>query len=97
MIKFHSASSRKVTTSVFNVCVCFLFQGEIRGLEESKKLLEEENQKLLERICALEDKQVLCYVPRASEILVARKLGLAREHSTSFVLERLIRRLILSI
>ncbi|XP_022799550.1 coiled-coil domain-containing protein 150-like [Stylophora pistillata] len=33
-------------------------EGEIQGLEESKKLLEEENQKLLERICALEEKQV---------------------------------------
>lgn len=31
----------------------------MKGLEESKKLLEEENQKLLEQICALEDKQVL--------------------------------------
>ena len=36
----------------------FSNQGEIHGLEESKKLLEEENQKLLERICALEEKQV---------------------------------------
>lgn len=33
-------------------------EGEIHGLEESKKLLEEENEKLLERICALEEKQV---------------------------------------
>ena len=33
-------------------------QGEIKGLQESKKLVEDENQKLLERICALEDKQV---------------------------------------
>ena len=33
-------------------------QEEIQGLEESKKLLAEENQRLLERICALEDKQV---------------------------------------
>ncbi|CAH3038566.1 unnamed protein product [Porites lobata] len=32
-------------------------QGEIKGLQESKKLLEDENKNLLERICALEDKQ----------------------------------------
>lgn len=32
-------------------------QEEIQGLEESKKSLAEENQRLLERICALEDKQ----------------------------------------
>lgn len=40
----------------------FFCQGEIKGLEESKKLLEEENQKLLDRICALEDKQVLYFI-----------------------------------
>jgi len=40
----------------------FFCQGEIKGLEESKKLLEEENQKLLDRICALEDKQVFYFI-----------------------------------
>jgi len=38
-----------------------LAQEEIRGLQESKKLLEEENQRSLERICALEDKQVFMF------------------------------------
>ena len=36
-------------------------QEEIQGLEESKKSLAEENQRLLERICALEDKQVCMF------------------------------------